>query len=57
MLKDLLATGSTYQAYQETSERNTCIESSCKTETIEDPTTLFYADEKTQHTKITSITQ
>lgn len=57
MLEDLLTTGWMYQAHQETSERNICIEPSCKTKTIEDPTTLSHANEKTKHTKSTSITQ
>jgi len=57
MLEDFLATGWTYQAYQETSKRNTCMEPLSNTKTIEDPTTLFHEEEKTKHTKSTSITQ
>ena len=56
MLEDLLADGYTYQAYQATSRRNTCIEPSSKTKTVEEPTTLCHVEENTKHTKSKSIT-
>lgn len=57
MLEELLAANRTYQEYQATRKRNTCIEPSSKTKAIEDPTTLCHVEEKTKHTKSTSITE
>ena len=57
MLEYLLAARQTYQAYQVTRKRNTCIEPSRKTNSIEDLATLCHTEEKTKLTKSTSITQ
>lgn len=57
MLEYFPATRQTYQAYQEISKSNTCIQPLSKTKAIEDPATLCHVEEKTKLTKSTSITQ
>jgi len=51
MLEDFIATGRTYKSHQVASERNTLIEPSCNTNTIEYLATSSHAEEKTKHTR------
>lgn len=57
VLEDLLAARWMYQVYEGISKRNTCIEPSRNTKTIEDSITLCHVEENKNHTKSMSITQ
>lgn len=51
ILEDLLVAGWMKEAHPRSSARNTCIQPSFKTKTIEDPIASRHAEEKTKYTQ------